>query len=540
MSRFLFAFFLVVFFAFSAPAFAEPDPEQTPDFLHLSWQNAPSTTMTIMWRTSADITASVAEYGLTASHGDSVIGTSETAPEGRGNLHTAEITGLTPKTTYHYRVGDGDGHWSPDRTFKTVSDPSDLCTPMRFIAMGDSRSTFDHGASLYWSTVMDAATDEEPEFILFNGDAIADGDEQRDGWESWFDFAHNDIRTQPIMAGWGNHEDRGDSFFLDNFALPVNDVTFTEDFYDFQVGPIHFFSMDTERIVNRYPVQATWLDEKLAGTDSIWTISYHHRPTYSSGTTHGSEADCQNYWAPVFDDYHMDVDIGSHDHIYERTKPVFDGLPIPNEDYSQGTMYLVTGGAGAFVNPILNIWNNFYLKGIGAFHYVLFEVEFNKLWITAKSPLGVVYDSVSLEKPELGYPTADFLVDLVEIRAGDAVRFDGTGSVDPCGEIIDFAWEFGDGDTGSGGVITHAYSAPGLVTAKLTVTDLDGYTAETTMQLNILPGGADDDIDDDADDDSDDDWHDDDSADDDAADDDAADDDGSGGGDDDDAGGCGC
>ncbi|MBZ0273227.1 fibronectin type III domain-containing protein [bacterium] len=496
-------------------------PGATPDYLHLSWLHDPATTMTVMWRTNTGITASVVQYGLTNSYGSEQTGAYALLPEGRGNSHTVELTGLAPNTTYHYRVGDGGSNWDSDRTFRTA--PDDVCEPFRFMAMGDSRSSTGDGASIYWSTVFDAATDETPLFVIFNGDAIAEGDKQEDGWEQWFENAESDLRTQPMMMAWGNHEDRGGSAFLDNFAMPVNDVTSAEDFYDFQVGPVHFFALDTEHGVPQYQSQAAWMGDKLAATDAVWTLAYQHRPTYSSGTTHGSEDDCQDFFEPVFDLYELDINIGSHDHIYERTKPIRNGSPIAGEDYSRGTMYLVTGGAGAFVNPILNIFNNFYLKGIGATHYIMFDVEFNRVTLTAKSEIGVVYDTITLEKPELGFPTADIAAVAGPVNVGDTVHFDGSLSSDPCGNLIDYAWDYGDGDTGSGPNVQHVYSEDGLMTVTLTVMDTDGNYDSTSIVLDVQPAPVDDDA---ADDDAvDDDAVDDDAVDDDAVDDDAVDDD---------------
>ena len=549
---------IIALFAVLATSSAFAAPGAEPESIHLSWQNSPATTMTIMWWTNSGIAESLVEYGLDAGYGSQIAGTVEPLPEGRGNNHTVEITGLNPKTQYHYRVGGG-GIWSGDKTFETVALPEDVCEPYRFVVLGDSRSSITVGASLYWSTVLDAATDEDPLFIIFNGDAINDGDEQEEGWEDWFEKAHGDISTQPMMMVWGNHEHHGTSYFLNNFAMPVNDVTATEDFYDFQVGPIHFFSLDTE--VQPYATQATWLDNKLTGTSAIWTMALNHRSTYSSGTTHGSADDNIDFWGPVFDAHHLDINIGSHDHIYERTKPIYGGTPIPNEDYSQGTMYLVSGGAGAFCNPILNIFNDFYLVGIGATHYILFEVEYNKLIMTVKSDLGIVYDSYTLEKPEIGFPTAEFVVvDPDNIYALEPAAFDAAASSDPCGEIIDYAWNFGDGQTGNGRDLTHVFSEEGSYTVRMVVTDIDGYGDETTALVNVLPAQVDDDVNDDADDDvdddvnddinddvnddADDDWVNDDTAsDDDAVNDDASDDDTAeeaGDDDDDESGGCGC
>lgn len=539
------------------------DPGPTPDYVHLSWQNDPSTTMTIMWRTMNGVTDQVVQYGPTASYGQSATGTWAALPEGRGYSHTVEITGLAENTTYHYRVGDGGSNWSGDKTFKTAFGADNLCTPFRFIAMGDARSSTGSGASIYWSTVMDAATDENPDFILFGGDMIADGDEQEDGWEDFFDRAEGDLSKFPIMGVWGNHEHHGVSAFLDNFAFPVNDVTGTEDWYDFRVGPIHFFALSTEHGATGYGQQATWMDEKLGDTDAPWTVTFQHRPTYSSGTTHGSEPECQQYFLPVYDAHEIDVNIGSHDHMYERTKPIRNGTPIAGEDYSLGTMYLVSGGAGAFVNPILNIFNNFYLKGIGATHYVIFDVAYNRMRLTVKSEFGLTYDSFEWAKEELGYPTAAFTGPALDIEAGESANFDASDAFDPCDTLADYDWDFGDGLTGSGVTVDHAWDGPGTYTVTLTVTDNDGNTDSAQLDVTVLPATPDDDTTDDdtADDDTtDDDTADDDTADDDVVDDDADDDtwfpdddsaadddaatdddttdDDAGGGDDDDDGGC--
>lgn len=57
----------------------------------------------------------------------------------------------------------------------------------------------------------------------------------------------------------------------------------------------------------------------------------------------------------------------------------------------------------------------------------------------------------------------------------------GSGSTDPDGRIVAYAWDFGDGATGDGVSATHTYSASGSVTITLTVTDDDGATAQFTM-----------------------------------------------------------
>jgi PKD repeat protein len=54
---------------------------------------------------------------------------------------------------------------------------------------------------------------------------------------------------------------------------------------------------------------------------------------------------------------------------------------------------------------------------------------------------------------------------------GVPVCVDGTGSSDPDGDALTYAWTFGDGGTGTGPTPCHAYDSTGVFTVCLTVTD---------------------------------------------------------------------
>lgn len=73
-------------------------------------------------------------------------------------------------------------------------------------------------------------------------------------------------------------------------------------------------------------------------------------------------------------------------------------------------------------------------------------------------------------------------------RTGTAplhVAFDGAGSH---GErpIVSYGWDFGDGTTSSAfGTADHAYSAPGVYDARLTVTDDRGAMGECSLTITV-------------------------------------------------------
>jgi hypothetical protein len=70
------------------------------------------------------------------------------------------------------------------------------------------------------------------------------------------------------------------------------------------------------------------------------------------------------------------------------------------------------------------------------------------------------------------------------------IAFDGSGSSDPDGPVGSFAWDFGDGATGSGPKADHTYAKPGTYSAKLTVSDNLHPTVTSTAILPITVGGA--------------------------------------------------
>lgn len=68
---------------------------------------------------------------------------------------------------------------------------------------------------------------------------------------------------------------------------------------------------------------------------------------------------------------------------------------------------------------------------------------------------------------------------------GQNIQFDGTGSSDPNGDALTYAWDFGDGSTGSGPTPTHAYALVNGYLATLTVTDNGGPNLSATDVASV-------------------------------------------------------
>ncbi|MFA5771438.1 MAG: PQQ-binding-like beta-propeller repeat protein [Thermoplasmata archaeon] len=83
-------------------------------------------------------------------------------------------------------------------------------------------------------------------------------------------------------------------------------------------------------------------------------------------------------------------------------------------------------------------------------------------------------------------PTASFIVSNQTIKENDAVAFDASNSTDACGDIVNYTWEFGDGNVGYGKTVNHTYSTSGKFKANLTITDDDGSTNTTAVEVSVL------------------------------------------------------
>ena len=66
------------------------------------------------------------------------------------------------------------------------------------------------------------------------------------------------------------------------------------------------------------------------------------------------------------------------------------------------------------------------------------------------------------------------------------VQFDASASNDPDGEILEYAWDFGDGQTGTGPTPEHTYATTDAYGVTLVVTDNDGATHSLTSVVQVF------------------------------------------------------
>ena len=120
--------------------------------------------------------------------------------------------------------------------------------------------------------------------------------------------------------------------YLNIFTLPSKGEmggipSGTEQYYSFNYGNVHVVSLDSQLTNRDKTMRATmrdWLVDDLSANESDWTIVIFHHPPYSKGSNHDSdreqnEIDMRVTFAPVFENYGVDVIYSGHSHSYERS-----------------------------------------------------------------------------------------------------------------------------------------------------------------------------------------------------------------------------
>jgi hypothetical protein len=337
----------------------------------------PATTIAFGWQTDDGTLASQAAWGTDPDPSkwpaqNKASGVAWVNPKGTiggvsdEQMHEVYACGLTPATTYYYRVGGGPSGsevWSDVYAFTTA--PSDPAATVKFGVSGDSRGAHQDAWHLLQQRMQLAGVGMQ----LFSGDMIDFAPDQG-AWEKWLDDAWKDPGgplTLPqilMLSAHGNHENHT-SLFYGNLVLPQDQAKFpqwAELFYAVDVGPVHVVVVDDGWVVDPSgdpayaPALTAWLDADLDAANKNrgkvpWIVTVHHHAEFSS-SNHGTDADVlagRAFFVPIWDKYHVDLALGGHDHNYERTKPLTGPAMTPTVHAApaDGTVYVVCAGSGA-------------------------------------------------------------------------------------------------------------------------------------------------------------------------------------------------
>jgi Calcineurin-like phosphoesterase/Purple acid Phosphatase, N-terminal domain len=303
--------------------------------------------------------------------------TAAKAPEEQYYAHVAADT-LAPGTTYYYSVG----HQGLDPSgFALAQGPVSSFTtaplwpgPFTFTAFGDQGTTYD---AVSTTNLLLA---QNPAFHLHAGD-VSYAEDGGDGlltdsydpraWDSYFVQAASTAAFIPWMVSLGNHEMEpwyspdGYGADVSRFDFPGNGPAVCPGTYTFTYGNVGFISLDPNDVSYEIPAnlgysggsQTAWLSQTLrslrANRNIDFIVVFFHHCAYCTCTSHGSEGGVRQYWAPLFDQFGVDLVINGHNHIYERTDPIKAGAPTTTAPIgstitpaTQGTTYVAAGGAG--------------------------------------------------------------------------------------------------------------------------------------------------------------------------------------------------
>jgi 3',5'-cyclic AMP phosphodiesterase CpdA len=153
----------------------------------------------------------------------------------------------------------------------------------------------------------------------------------------------------PVWPALGNHDWGSDprDNWQQEWYLPNN-----EHYYSFNYGNAHFIALDT-RDGNLYDHdnQLHWLEQDLAANaNADWIFVYYHHPGITCTYKKNNDAVSEGFF-PLFDRYHVDVVFNGHAHTYERLYPIYNGVPVdqeqdPNYTDPLGTIYIISGAGG--------------------------------------------------------------------------------------------------------------------------------------------------------------------------------------------------
>lgn len=250
---------------------------------------------------------------------------------------------------------------------------------LRFAVIGDSGS----GGKAQYEVASQIAAFRKVfpfDFVLMLGDNLY-GRENPSDYEEKFERPYKPLLDAGVKfyAALGNHDNPNERFYK---LFNMNG----ERYYTFtpQRG-IRFFALDSNYMDQK---QLEWFEKQLMNSSDDWKICFFHHPIYSSGGYHGSNLELRKVLEPLFVKYGVNVVLAGHEHFYERIKP------------QSGIYYFTSGGASKLRRGNIGP-SDLTAKGYDQDnHFMLMEIEADKLFFQTISRTGVTVDSGELTLPQ--------------------------------------------------------------------------------------------------------------------------------------------
>jgi len=272
-----------------------------------------------------------------------------------------------------------------------------------FLAFGDSGSGSEEQLEL--AGQMDKFN---PDFVINTGDLVETGLDS-DADEQYFKPYAKMLSRAPFFLALGNHDygrdfkkESGKGFIKANYQ-PFHSVPLTgapPHYYFFDIGGARFFVLDTNKFYGAKfapglepgSKQYKWLDYFLSKTKKTWKFVVLHQPLYSTGAHNLLEPE-RAALEPLFLKYKVDLVLQGHDHDYERTRPVKEGLA----DDDSGIIYLTLAGGGRplYFQRTNADWSDKFLP---VHHFAYFEIRDKNLKMTVYDKEGRVIDTLAMQK----------------------------------------------------------------------------------------------------------------------------------------------
>jgi 3',5'-cyclic AMP phosphodiesterase CpdA len=299
-------------------------PTPLPDRVILTWSASPATTQSITWRTDTSVATPQVQFAA-AQDGPNFQKALATIPAqsesftsdlSTARYHSATLQGLSPATSYNYRVGDGV-NWSEWSRFRTASNSPE---PFEFLYFGDAQNNIaEHCAHMFQTALRHAP---QARFLVHAGDLINNWNNDAQ-WGEWHRAMSFVSRTLPSLPAPGNHEyGKVDNvptltkhwpvmFTLPDHAPPA----YREAAYYIDYQGLRVIALDSNRVT---PEQTAWLEDVLKNNPNKWTILTFHHPVLSAAKGRDNQA-LRDTWKPIIDKYKVDMVLNGHDHTYARS-----------------------------------------------------------------------------------------------------------------------------------------------------------------------------------------------------------------------------